>query len=231
MLRVFFRVKTSDLPPPPKLSSLPISISALRLSVSFPALEDTSRPATVAQDAPRFWGSCPHLPYLAESRARAAGSAFGAVLVLPAHKVGCESPLLFGGTPKMSPPPARAPLGWAEPAAARIRWRSRRWPRRRRRRQGDITRTASARSLFQHMPWALHNLAFQISVISFSGKIAALPAFRREGRVGKEKPEETRLLCSFSSPFSGMPPLLSNTDLRPPCSCLSLHPHNKVMSV
>ena len=137
----------------------------------------------------------------------------------------------LGGTPNMSPPPSRAPLGWAEPAAPWTRWCSRRWSRRRRQRQGDITRVASARSLFQHMPRALHNLAFQISVISFSGKIAALPAFRREERVGKEKPEETRLLRSFSSPSSGVPPLLSSTDLRPCCSCPSLRPHNKAMSV
>lgn len=159
----------------------------------------------------------PISPACTESRAHAACRAFGAVSALPAHKVSCEPPVLFGGTLNVFPPPVRAPLGWAEPAPARTRWRSRHWPQRRRRRQGDITRIASALSLFQHMPWALHNLAFQISVISFTGKIAALPAFRREGRVGKEKPEETQFLHSFSSPSSGVLPLLSSTDLWPHC--------------
>lgn len=83
-------------------------------------------------------------------------------------------------------------------------------------RHGDITRVASAPSLFQRTPRASHNLAFPISVISSGGKTAAPPAFRREGRVGKEKPEETRLLRRFASPSPGVPPLLSRTDLRLP---------------
>lgn len=65
----------------------------------------------------------------------------------------------------MSPRAAQALLGWAELAAAWTRWYSYRRPQRRRQRQGDIAHTVSARSLFQHMPQALLNTAFQISVI------------------------------------------------------------------
>lgn len=180
-----------------------------------------SSPAVVTQDAPQSWGSRPHLPYLAESL-QGFQSCFISTCSHPA-----VSPLSYLGGSQRFPFPTGTP-GWAEPAAARTCWHSHGWPWHRT--QRDITRSVSARSLFQRMPWTLHDLAFQIPLVSFSGKVAALAALQREGKAGKEKPEKT---C-FSTVSFHLPPVcfLSCSAQTSSLSSLpELRPHSKVMLV
>lgn len=232
MLIFFQGKKTSDCPPPPKPSSLPISCFCPQTQCYF------SRPRRYPEACHGGTGRSLTLGLMSPSP-------------LPAQRA---EPVLPAG---LSEPFQLSPL--AKSAASLLcylggpptcprHWRRHPWARQSRLRcrptgaaaagpgAGDGDKVTSpalrlhgASSSICHGPCTTWHFRFPSS--HSVEKLQLCQLFRREGRVGKEKPEETRFLRSFSSPSSGVLPLLSSTDLRPRCSCPSLHPHNKVMLV